>query len=268
MWCRQCQQDVPGIPSGGTGIYACPRCRLEFSVGTITPPSEARLDQADSEAPSGPHSHPTEPQPQPSYDGWELEEQLRHIQRVLAIDSSHDMASGASDRRERIRPDSPHAGMPQWHLPAARESRSRRAGRAGQTVPWLPALIWLALSLGLMAFVCGGVLLGWSIVTGRQDLWTVGMPIALAGQVALLVGFILQLDRLWRDNRDNAAKLDHVDKRLHHLKTTTRLPSSRGSSAAGGFYSHTAGATDPQLLLADLKSQLDLLATRLNEGEH
>jgi hypothetical protein len=113
-----------------------------------------------------------------------------------------------------------------------------------------------------MAFVCGGVLLGWSLVTGRQELWSVGLPIALVGQVALLAGLILQLDRFWHDNRAAAAKLDTLDRRLDDLKTTTTmLGTTHGPSAA--FYAHWAGGAGPQLLLTDLKSQLDLLAVKL-----
>ncbi len=39
------------------------------------------------------------------------------------------------------------------------------------------------------------------------------MPVALCGQVALLVGLVLQLDRLRHDSHHAAAKLDDVDAR-------------------------------------------------------
>ena len=35
--------------------------------------------------------------------------------------------------------------------------------------------------------------------TGRQDLWAIGTPIILAGQIVLVLGLVLQLDRIWRD---------------------------------------------------------------------
>ena len=113
-----------------------------------------------------------------------------------------------------------------------------------------------------MAFVCGIVLLGWSFAASRQELWAIGTPIALAGQIALLIGLVLQLDRLWRDGRNAAAKLDTVDEQLHELKTTTTLlGTTHGPSAT--FYAHLADGAGPQLLLNDLKSQLDLLAIKL-----
>jgi hypothetical protein len=128
-------------------------------------------------------------------------------------------------------------------------------------------LTWATLALGVMAFVCGGVLLAWSAASGRQELWTIGMPIALGGQIVLLIGLMLQLDRLWHDNRHTAEQLHHVDERLHDLNTATTLLGASHSSASASFYSHLAGGASPQLLLADLKSQLDLLAVKLAQDE-
>jgi hypothetical protein len=118
-----------------------------------------------------------------------------------------------------------------------------------------------------MTFVCGGVLLGWSLVTNRQELWTIGMPIALFGQIALLLGLLLKLDRLWRDNHRAAAKLDHVDEQLHQLKTATRMSHTSHGLLSGAFYSHLADGASPQLLLTDLRSQLDLLASKISMND-
>lgn len=130
----------------------------------------------------------------------------------------------------------------------------------------LPGLTWGALSLGTMAFVCGGILLGWSLSSGRQELWTIGLPIALGGQIALLVGLVLQLDRLWHNSRHAAAKLQHVDEQLHDLKAATTLLGTN-ASPGGAFYVHLANGAGPELLLSDLKAQLDLLALKMSEYE-
>ena len=115
--------------------------------------------------------------------------------------------------------------------------------------------------------MCGGVLLIWSLVAGRQELWNVGLPAAVVGQIALLVGLVLQIDRLWYDSRQAAAKLDDVDQQIHELKTTTMLLGASQGPASATFYSHLAGGAGPQLLLTDLKSQLDLLAMRIAQEE-
>ncbi len=118
-----------------------------------------------------------------------------------------------------------------------------------------------------MALVCGGVLAGWSILGGRADLWGLGVPIALGGQFVLLLGLVLQLDRLWLDSRKASAKLEQVDNKLRELKQTTTLLGT-GHGTPGAFYAHFAEGASPSLLLTDLKSQLDLLALKLsNESE-
>ena len=116
--------------------------------------------------------------------------------------------------------------------------------------------------LGTTGFVSGLALMGWSIGAERPDLWTVGAPIILAGQIVLILGLVLQLDRSWRDSRWSAAKLETVDEQLHDLKTTTTLLGA-GSGPSGKFYAHWAGGAGPEVLLGDLKSQLDLLAMKL-----
>jgi len=118
-----------------------------------------------------------------------------------------------------------------------------------------------------MGLVCGGILLGWWAVTGRGELWSIGLPILFGGQVALVLGLLMQLERLWRDSRSAAAKLENVDRQIHQLNTTTSLIGSGSHSPGGAFYSHLAGGANPDLLLSDLKGQLDLLAMKLSERE-
>ncbi len=127
----------------------------------------------------------------------------------------------------------------------------------------LTRLAWSAIVLGIVVFMCGGLLLAWSVFTGRTELWAMGMPITWGGQAALLVGLILQLDRLWLDSRTAAAKLDQVDHQIHDLKYSTALLSNTHSSSAAAFYSHFAAGASPEVLLADLKGQLDLLAMKM-----
>ena len=141
--------------------------------------------------------------------------------------------------------------------PKRSHAKSRRARSA------LRAVAWLVLLFGLMGMACGGVLVGWSLIAGRQDLWPIGLPIALVGQIVLVMGVILQMGRLWNDHSRTSDKLDHMDERLADLKSTTALLGTTHSTPAMSFYSHLAGGANPQLLLADLKGQLDLLALKM-----
>ena len=117
--------------------------------------------------------------------------------------------------------------------------------------------------LGTAGFACGGVLLIWSITTNRHELWNIGLPVAIVGQIALMVGLVLQIDRLWCDHRQAAAKLGDVNRQIHELKNTTTLLGASQGPASATFYSHLAGGAGPQLLLTDLQSQLDLLALKI-----
>jgi len=214
----------------------------------------------------------------PAYDSWELDEQLRHIHRVLnagkatsgkgdsPIFVDHGFAAAPAKigtvPREAARFDPPQAGPPAQHVPTSNRPRRQRKP-AGRHSAVSSLLTWFVFVLGITSSACGGILLGWSLATDRHELWNVGLPVALVGQIALLAGLVLQIDRLWYDNRKAAAKLDDVDEQIHELKATTMLLNTSQGAASATFYSHLAGGAGPQFLLADLKSQLDLLAMKI-----
>ena len=196
------------------------------------------------------------------FDDWEFDEQLREIGRLLRAavpTAATQPGDNGLAEAPRLRFDAPHpvAGAPHMALPV--EPADPKPSGSG-----LGSLAWAALSLGTMGLVCGGILLGWSIWADRADLWSVGLPIALGGQIGLVVGLLCQLDRVWHDHRRAARKLDEVDRKLHDLRTTTAQLSTTHSSPATAFYCHLAGGAPPEVLLGDLKSQLDLLAVQLS----
>ena len=104
--------------------------------------------------------------------------------------------------------------------------------------PACVALAAVSLMLGLMASTCGGVLLGWAVVMRRDDLWSVGLPIAVGGLLALLVSTVLQLDRLSGDHRQTVARLEGFNTYLHQIRrdaaeARTLGPMTGGSSRIG-----------------------------------
>jgi len=151
------------------------------------------------------------------YDPWEMDEQLRHIERVLARGKASDERCRAAHQAEVARLDSAHHTATSWHLPPAGSFGHARP--EDDAVSLLAALTWTALSLGTMALFCGGILLGWSMLSGRAELWSVGLPIALGGQVALLVGLVMQLDRVFHASRDTSAQLHRVEGQIRQLST-------------------------------------------------
>lgn len=78
-----------------------------------------------------------------------------------------------------MRFDPPHpAGV--WVRPAWTTRRSllqRWFRRLGQAI----------LAIGLAASACGVSLVVWSAYSARAELWSVGIPIAIAGQLAMLI---------------------------------------------------------------------------------
>ena len=114
-----------------------------------------------------------------------------------------------------------------------------------------------------MALACGGVLIAWSLLGSRDDLWSLGMPLAVVGQGGLVIGLLLQLDGLWQSSQKTEDTLTQLDGKLHDLAHTTTMLGTTRSTPAQSFYVHMAEGASPHLLLADLKGQLDLLADRL-----
>ncbi|NQT39414.1 MAG: hypothetical protein HQ581_18095 [Planctomycetes bacterium] len=120
------------------------------------------------------------------------------------------------------------------------------------------------LGLGVMGSVCGGVLLAWSVIAERNELWDAGMPIALVGQAALLLALILHLERFWRDGRHAAEKLDRFEGQLRDLQTSA-LPDMGHGFPRGTLHRQPHSEADPQMLLADLKGQLERLSVQLQQ---
>jgi len=202
----------------------------------------------------------------PLYDGWESDEYLRHARRVLGKFSVLGEEPDERESSPKYRLDAGHnTPSPHSKRPQGPHERKRRDAMPNSRTPGdrkRAFVAWMTLLLGLAGFTCGVSLTAWSMHTGRQDLWTIGTPIAFAGQIVLVMGLVLQLDRVWRDSRWAVTKMETVDEQLQDLKTATvLLNTTHGPSSA--FYAHWAGGAGPEILLGDLKSQLDLLAVKL-----
>jgi hypothetical protein len=207
------------------------------------------------------------------FDDWDLDPELRSFRNARAASKLAQLPPEPASPCYRF--DASQSFPAAWaqhdanmyemtHAPAmtmqyAPEAERRDTAKRGS---WLA---WAILSLGLMAFTCGGVLLAWSYAVGRTDLWNLGIPVTVIGQIGLLVGLVLQLERIWQNNRYAVEKLDEVDEHLADIRHSHSLLRVNHSSAAQAFYAHMAEGANPSMLLADLKGQLDLLAVRLSQ---
>ena len=261
MWCKNCRQDVPGIAGRGPGRLGCIRCGAiltpEVTAHTVgvAELSAHGLELRHAEPiRSQPHAGiARETKPPLDLDEWELEDSLGDLEPLL------------SARRALDKPVQRFDAPPLQPLPAPASFGSPAEPSRERVRTDASLLAWSFFAVGLMAFMCGVVLLVWSFAEGRSELWGLGMPITVGGQVALLLGLVLQLERIWQGNRQAVDQLEHVDAQLGDLKQQTSLLSASHSAPSQAFYAHLAGGAPPQMLLADLKSQLDLLAVRMGD---
>lgn len=243
MWCSTCQQDVPAIASPDESVVCCARCQSPVGATSCTADSTPEFE-------ASPKVASRLSSDAPPLDDWQCDDDLHAAQ--------HRMDLLGLGLRDPVVPGDPHVRQ-QW-------SDTKTKARSGRPKRRRSSLVaWCALSLGTMALVFGGVLLGWSSVTDRTDLWRLGMPFALVGQAALVVGLVFQLDGLWRSNREATETLDELDDQLAELRRDTSLLTTTHTGPSQSFYVHLAERASPHLLLADLKGQLDLLAMQLSE---
>ena len=92
-------------------------------------------------------------------------------------------------------------------------------------------------------------------------------PVAAAGQAILLLGVSWQLERISLANRVTRDELESVSAQLLELRQATSRPSGQAAISSTHNYAHPAEVSSDQMLLADVKSQLDLLALRMSRGQ-
>jgi len=202
------------------------------------------------------------------FDDWELEDELQSVDRLMDRLTNQ----GVIDRRLRF--DAAESRPLTSRGPAEAPAPTTASAPLASPKPprrkksaFSSFMAWSVLSLSLMTFACGAVLLGWSAFTHRPELWTVGLPLALLGQAGLVVGLVLQFDHLWRTNKENSSTLEEIDDQLDDLRRSAALMHTAHNTPSQSFYTHLAHGAEAELLLADLKGQMDLLAQRLAQSK-
>ncbi len=252
MWCSHCRQDVPGI-SSAKGRISCARCASQLpaedqpdtAIGADLTDAVDATNRTDPAAPIGLY---------PSFEDWQTDQAFHHLQARVGnwkrSGAADVTGSRAADRARRG--DRAHAEIRTPHPLQPKSSR-------------LSLLAWPLVLLGVIAVSGGALLVGCSLVENRLDLWNRGLPILVVGQAVLLMGLIVQLERVGQNGRNAVRKLEQVDGQLQDLeRAATRLNVTHGS-ASQAFYAHMADQTNPEMLLADLKGQLDLLTTTMSK---
>ncbi len=129
-------------------------------------------------------------------DDWELGEQLRHVERLLAMHPPADMPGQLAVA------DAAHSPLAPPHAPRRlRRAKRPTALRAARVVAWC------TMALGLAAVACGAVLMAVAQLRGRSDLWGVGIPLFAVGQLGLVIGLVTDADLARRKTRRQAASI-------------------------------------------------------------
>ncbi|MCH8923146.1 MAG: hypothetical protein IIA67_08380 [Planctomycetes bacterium] len=284
MWCNHCQTDVPGVATlekADAAEICCARCGRMIAtkplredgpthhIGISDHGSPLDGPPADSSDVSGAM---LDAPPALTFDDWQLETQLERIAALAGQSSPTTPNDDGPYRKERVRIDPQHDSFGPWHpgrltTTVGRPKKTPPPRRQSSEPRGSSLLAMGTVALGTAAFLCGAVLLGWSLVEGYAHLWSLGLPIILGGQVLLLVALVTQLERIWSEGRRTSAKIEEVDERIADLKHSTRMLGVSHGSASQAFYAHMAEGASGELLLADLKGQLDLLAVRMSQRQ-
>ena len=191
MWCPHCQHDVELSDSSDRAERQCADC------GSLL--GAANLAIAARESEVGERETTAE---RPSWSTWELNEQLRHVERVLAAGRSMNVKLPGGDRL-RFDPRRPVPRLPVPPQPA----------RTGMH-PLLAFGVWLCVAIGTVALACGSVLAGWGWWAGRAEKWTRGMPEMLVGQFAQKLGLLLRATDSGSRREPVETPFDGLDERL------------------------------------------------------
>lgn len=115
----------------------------------------------------------------------------------------------------------------------------------------------------MLALVGGLALIAWSLAQNEMSYWNQALGLTLGGQGVLIFGLVLVVTRLWRNSRYASNKLHDVTARLAQLQHTADALSATRVGGASAFYADVVRGASPQVLLTNLKAQLEQLATRL-----
>lgn len=204
-------------------------------------------------------------------DDWAARQRVRTVVRELrrpnpaAIGSTNRIAS------DRLRFDPPqdlfgqieHASAPGL---APTTSSPIGTNLHGSSSGGSQLFAWFVVIVGILALGSGVGLIAWSLSTKQMQHWNLALGLATGGQGALILGLVLVISRLWRSSRYAATKLQDVYARLGHVQQAAESLAASRSAGAPAFYADLVRGASPHVLLANLKGQVDQLATRVGSG--
>jgi hypothetical protein len=269
MWCGSCQQDVPALASAVSGRLVCSQCQR--SVGGKREAQGPRICDDGIELSEAMGAAVAAAPPLRGED-WSGRRRVQMLERELR------RPAAATTKKASPFPSGPRRFDPPAHLIEQLEAATspnvlsitpsyaqvatarRQRGAVGQFVTWMVVFA------GAIALAMGIGLLAWSLAVKEMTNWNLALGLTLGGQGTMILGLVLVVSRLWRSSRSAAAKLQDVNARLVQLQNTADALTAMRSGGAPAFYAELVRGASPQVLLTNLKGQLDQLATRLASG--
>lgn len=223
MWCDHCQRDVPILRQPDGGIL-CPQCGT-YRFSAVSPdsgiPGEARdaavsnrgfilgPDGGETPVPNALTPQDADSSSIPNRDAWwELESRLRELRFALDTLLPPGEATGREAKR-KTRHDRRHADIAamHWARPAPRGAFHQRDGHRNRRES--AVVFWVSLALGLTSFVCGSILVGWSLVLKTAILGFYGVPISAVGLGFLLVAGLFHAGAESPTSQEHGQPLPH-----------------------------------------------------------
>jgi hypothetical protein len=248
MVCSRCQQPAPKRKSSYTARVCDEGLALDEGLAPAPPTSASTAA------------------PFPS-DDWAARQRVRTVVRELR--RPNPTATNPTIVTERHRFDPPadlFAQLDQATTPTlatiasrslAPEPARKQTSNGGQVMAWIVVLV------GMLGLAGGVALISWSLSSADMMYWNHAIGLALASQATLILGLVLVISRLWRSSRQSAAKLHEVHARLGQLQQTSETMAATRAGGAPAFYADLVRGASPHVMLANLKGQVDQLATRV-----
>jgi hypothetical protein len=204
----------------------------------------------------------------PRLDDWASTKTARELGRELRrpgmTNSSHPGSPRRFDPPQDLFAQLTQQGAPSIAPviaePTVRTRLQSRRSEGAQLAAWSIVLV------GTLLFTGGVGLIAWSLSTRQLHLWNLALGLTLGGQGTLIFGLVLVVSRLWRNSRHAAGRLQDVQARLGQLQHAADALTATRSAGAPAFYADLVRGASPHVLLANLKGQVDQLATRIGSG--
>ena len=268
MWCTNCQQDVPGIAHAVSGRIVCSRCQRPMPNKKVLHAARICDEGIALDEPAAAIAAAAPPLRSENWSSRHVRNLGRELRRTTpaarnaATRIPHgrhrfDPPQNLFDQIEQLTAPSVARISPQ---PIAASSPWSRRSEGSQVAAWLVVVV------GALALVAGIGLVAWSLSAQQMTYWNLALGLTLGGQGTLILGLVLVVSRLWRSSRYAANKLQEVHTRLGNLQHAADALAAMRSGGAPAFYADLVRGASPQVLLANLKGQVDQLATQLSGG--